>query len=57
LRKPTVEDFQNLRKETSNWRGWWHNRVSKVLLVFFFCTLGSAIGTYVAGFKIFDKLF
>lgn len=57
FRKPTVEDFQNLRKETSNWRGWWHNRVSKVLLVFFFCTLGSAIGTYVAGFKIFDKLF
>ncbi len=56
LRKPTVEDFQNLRKETSNWRGWWHNRVSKVLLVFFFSTLGSAIGTYVAGFKIFDKL-
>ncbi len=57
LRKPTVEDFQNLRKETSHWKGWWHNRVSKVLLVFFFCTLGSAIGTYVAGFKIFDKLF
>ncbi len=57
FRKPTVEDFQNLRKETSDWRGWWHNRVSKVLLVFFFCTLGSAIGTYVAGFKIFDKLF
>ena len=57
FRKPKVEDFQNLRRETSNWKGWWHNRVSKVLLVFFFCTLGSAIGTYVAGFKIFDKLF
>ncbi len=57
LRKPTVEDFQNLRKETSHWKGWWRNRVSRVLLVFFFSTLGSAIGTYVAGFKIFDKLF
>lgn len=57
LRKPTVKDFQALRHDTANWKGWWHNRVSKVLLVFFFCTLGSAIGTYVAGFKIFDKLF
>jgi pheromone shutdown-related protein TraB len=57
LRKPTVRDFQQLRRDTANWKGWWHNRVSKVLLVFFFCTLGSAIGTYVAGFKIFDKLF
>lgn len=57
LRKPKVEDFQNLRKETSHWKGWWRNRVSRVLLVFFFSTLGSAIGTYIAGFRIFDKLF
>jgi hypothetical protein len=25
--------------------------------VFLFSTLGSAIGTYVAGFRIFDRLF
>ena len=27
------------------------------LLVFVFATLGSAIGTYLAGFRIFDRLF
>lgn len=56
MRRPQVEDFSRLRKDTASWKGWWHNRVSKVLLVFLFCTIGSAIGTYVAGYKIFDKL-
>lgn len=57
MRRPQVEDFSALREDTAHWQGWWKNRVSKVLLVFFFSTLGSAIGTYVAGYKIIDKLF
>lgn len=57
FRRPTVQDFKDLRKSTTHWKGWWTNRVSKVLLVFLFCTLGSAAGTYIAGFKMFDKLF
>ncbi|MEW8506739.1 MAG: TraB/GumN family protein [Candidatus Thiodiazotropha sp.] len=56
LRKPTVADFGQLRNDTTNFRGWWRNRVSRTLLVFFFSTLGSAIGTYVAGFRIFERL-
>jgi len=56
LRKPRVEDFGRLRKDTTSLGGWWQNRVSRVLLIFMFSSLGSAIGTYVAGFKIFDKL-
>jgi pheromone shutdown-related protein TraB len=56
LRKPRVVDFSNLRHDTTQLKGWWHNRVSRTLLVFMFSTLGSAIGTYVAGFKIFHQL-
>jgi pheromone shutdown-related protein TraB len=56
LRKPTVADFSRLRNDTTSLRGWWRNRVSRTLLVFFLSTLGSAIGTYVAGFRIFDRL-
>ena len=37
-------------------RGWWRNRVSRILLVFILSTLGSAVGTYLAGFRIFDRL-
>lgn len=56
LRKPRVEDFSRLRSATTSVKGWWGNRVSRVLLIFIFSSLGSAIGTYVAGFKIFDQL-
>lgn len=57
LRKPQVGDFATLRRDVMQWRGWWHNRVSRVLLVFLFTTLGSAIGTYVGGARIFGHLF
>jgi len=56
LRKPEVGDFGRLRKDTTEWKGWWRNRVSRVLLVFLLSTLGSAIGTYVAGFRIAERL-
>jgi len=56
LRKPNVGDFGALRKDTTHISGWWKNKVARTLLVFFFSTLGSAIGTYVAGFKIFESL-
>ncbi len=56
FRKPRVSDFGHLRTDTTTLKGWWRNRVTRVLLVFLFSTLGSAIGTYVAGFRIFDRL-
>jgi pheromone shutdown-related protein TraB len=56
LRKPTVSDFESLRSDTTGILGWWKNRVSRTLLVFLLSTLGSAIGTYVAGFRIIDHL-
>jgi pheromone shutdown-related protein TraB len=56
LRKPQVQDFSNLRRDTTQLKGWWRNRVSRTLLVFLFSTLGSAVGTYLAGFRIFEQL-
>jgi pheromone shutdown protein TraB len=56
MRKPTVEDFSNLRSDTTHLKGWWGNRVTRVLLVFILSTLGSAAGTYLAGFRIFERL-
>jgi len=56
LRKPRVRDFHDLRGDTTRWTGWWKNRVSRTLLVFLFSTLGSAAGTYIAGFLIAGKL-
>lgn len=56
LRKPQVGDFSRLRTDCSELKGWWRNRVSRTLLVFLFSTLGSAIGTYLAGFLIYGRL-
>ena len=56
LRKPRVGDFGSLRHDTTKVRGWWRNRVSRTLLVFLLSTLGSAAGTYLAGFRIIERL-
>lgn len=57
MRKPKVRDFSSLRKDVTHLKGWWKNRVSRTLLVFILATLGSAIGTWVAGFRIAGALF
>ncbi len=56
LRKPKVADFSALRTDTTTLKGWWQNRVSRTLLIFFLSTLGSAVGTYFAGFRIIQHL-
>lgn len=57
LRRPNVGDFSRLRTDTTHLKGWWHNKVARIFLVFLLSTIGSAVGTYVAGFRIFDRLF
>ena len=56
VRKPTVKDFRELRMDTTTVSGWRKNSVAKTLLIFFLSSLGSAVGTYVAGFRIFEQL-
>ena len=57
LRKPRVGDFATLKADVTSLKGWWRNRVSRTLLVFLGATLGSAAGTYIAGFRIVGQLF
>ncbi len=45
---PTVKDMEQVADDIATAGGWWRNRVTRVLLVFFFSSLGSAIGTFVA---------
>jgi len=57
LRKPRVGDFSTLKSDVTQVSGWWKNRVSRTLLVFVLSSLGSAAGTYIAGFRIVGQLF
>ena len=45
---PTVRDLENVSEDMTTIRGWWSNRTTRVLLVFFLSSFGSAIGTFVA---------
>lgn len=56
LRKPKVSDLERLRMDVTTLKGWFNNPATRILLVFFFSNLGSAIGTWVAGFRIFEAL-
>ena len=56
LRKPTVRDFGALRQDLVGWRGWWRNKVSRILLNFFLTNLGTALGVYLAGAQMIKAL-
>jgi pheromone shutdown-related protein TraB len=48
LGKPKVKDFENLSEDLSSLRGFWKNKITRILLVVVFTNLGSAFGTFVA---------
>ncbi len=45
---PTVGDMEHVGEDLTTIKGWWRNRLARVLLVFLFSSLGSSIGTFVA---------
>ena len=56
LRKPTYADFMALRDDVQTVKGWWRNRVARVLLNFFLTSLGTAIGVWTGGLRMLGKL-
>jgi pheromone shutdown protein TraB len=48
FRKPRVRDMEALQDDVTSLRGWYRNRISRILLVFFFSSLGSSVGTFYA---------
>ena len=55
LRRPCVEDFENIVDDASSLKGVWNNRVSRILLIMAFTNIGSALGAawgvkVIAGF-------
>ena len=57
VRKPTYADFMALRDDVGTLRGWWRNRVARILLNFFLTSLGTAIGVWTGGLRMLGKLF
>lgn len=49
FKKPSVKDFETLPEDVLSVKGFWHNKVTKVLLVVVLANLGSSIGTFIGG--------
>jgi pheromone shutdown-related protein TraB len=57
IRRPRVADFETLRDDIADWKGWWKNRVARTLLNFILVSAGTVIGEYAAGIQIVKSLF
>ncbi len=56
-RPPKVKEFENVGADIGRIRGWWQNKLLRIFLVFIMTGLGSSIGTWVGGYRIFTNLF
>ena len=46
--KPKVKDFERLPEDISSLKGFWRNKITRILLVVVFTNIGSSLGTFVA---------
>ena len=46
--KPKVRDFEALMDDIASLKGFWRNKITRILLVVVFTNLGSSLGTFVA---------
>jgi pheromone shutdown-related protein TraB len=56
-RKPKVKDLESLPDDILSFRGFWRNKVTRILLVVAFTNLGASVGTLVAFPAIVKILF
>lgn len=48
VRKPKVKDLESIPQDIGSIKGFWHNNVTRILLVVVFTNLGTSIGTFTA---------
>lgn len=56
LRRPTYADFMRLREDTASPRGWWRNRIARILVNFMLTNLGTALGVWAGGAQVLARL-
>ncbi|GAA0382437.1 TraB/GumN family protein [Bacillus horti] len=49
VRRPKVEDFENLSEDVFSLKGFWNNKVTRILLIVVLANLGSTLGTIIGG--------
>lgn len=49
FKRPSVGDFERLGEDVFSIKGFWSNRVTRVLLVIVLANIGSSLGTFIGG--------
>ncbi|MDN3427511.1 TraB/GumN family protein [Microbacterium sp. APC 3898] len=57
VRRPNVGDFQTLSKDVFTLKGFWDNKVTRVLLVVVLTNLGTAAGNVIGGLDVIRLFF
>lgn len=57
VRKPNVRDFENLAEDITNVKGFWNNKVTRILLIVILSNIGSSIGTFIGGADVIRLFF
>lgn len=57
VRPPTVKQLQTVGDDVTKPAMWWKNRLLRVVLVFFFTTIGNLIGNFLGASEILRNLF
>jgi pheromone shutdown-related protein TraB len=56
IKKPTVQDVQNISTDIFSFKGFFRNRFLKILLVVIMANIGASIGTFIAGTSLIRNL-
>jgi len=57
MKRPNVSDFERLSEDVFTLKGFWRNKVTRILLIIVLANLGSTIGTIVGGADVLRLFF
>lgn len=57
VKKPSVRDFESISDDVTSIKGFWNNKVTRILLVVILSNIGSSIGTFIGGADVIRLFF
>ena len=57
VRRPSVHDFETLTEDVFTVKGFWRNKVTRILLIVVLSNIGSSIGTFIGGADVIRLFF
>ncbi|WP_078549395.1 TraB/GumN family protein [Litchfieldia alkalitelluris] len=57
FKRPNVQDFERLSEDAVSLKGFWSNRVTRILLIVVLTNLGSTLGTFIGGADVVRLFF